>query len=544
MKHILQSVSRYFLLTAGLFFLLVPAHATSLKALDAHASITEYLGPETCVACHEGEAQAAHASVHYQQSGSTPYVTNIDGSAGKTDKAFNTYCGTPVTSPRATCAGCHVSNGKYPTAVPTTDQLNNVDCMMCHQDNYARIAAPPYEFIPATDASGLPRTLSLPVEDETGFSFVPNEDKMSISILEAARTVHPTTRASCLRCHAKASGSDGGKRGDMSTVSIDPPVSSDVHMSSHGENMSCSECHDAGNHRVRGRGLDLRPSDTSEMFTCAKCHTDAPHKGSSSDIASIDTHANRVACQTCHIPSFAKDISTELSRDWEQPHFSPTACNGQGAWVPGEIRANNVTPSYKWFDGSSYVYAMGQVPTAREDGMLAMGVPNGSVNSAMAKIYPMKEHTSTVAQHDASGVLIPHSTFDYFAYGDFDKAVKEGMSTLGISGSYTMKQVHTYQTINHGVEDDSSALKCGSCHAELSQTSGIPLRMNLVSDLGYALKGSKEEVCTQCHKAKRAEGFKSTHKKHVSDKKYDCSVCHDFTRPERGLSTQISHSEP
>ena len=210
--------------------------------------------------------------------------------------------------------------------------------------------------------------------------------------------------------------------------------------------------------------------------------------------------------------------------------------------MPSEIRANNVTPTYKWFDGSSKVYAIGQVPAAREDGMLAMGEPNGTVNSSMAKIYPMKEHTATVAQHDASGVLIPHSTFDFFAFGDFDKAVKVGMNSLGISGSYTMKQVHTYQTINHGVEGDSSALQCGSCHSELSQSSGIPLRMNLVSDLGYALKGPKEQVCTQCHENKEPIDFRTTHKKHVTDKKYDCSTCHDFTRPERGLSTQISFS--
>lgn len=543
MKRLLQTDTSYLLLSFALLFLLGPVHATSLEALEAHATITEYTGPETCVGCHEAEANAAHASVHYQQNGSTPYVTNIDGKAGKTEKAYNSYCGTPVTSPRSTCAGCHVSNGKYPTEVATTEQLNNVDCMMCHQENYARIAAPPYELIPATDASGLPRTLQLPLEDETGFSFIPNEAKMTISTLEAARTVHPTTRATCLRCHAGASGSNGGKRGDMSTITIDPPVSSDVHMSSHGENMNCSECHNAGNHRVRGRGLDLRPSDTAERFTCAKCHTDTPHEGSSGDTASINAHANRVACQTCHIPTFAKDISTEMSRDWQQPHFSATACNGQGAWVPGEIRASNVTPAYKWFDGSSYVYAMGQVPTARDDGMLAMGVPNGSVNSAMAKIYPMKEHTSTVAQHDASGTLIPHSTFSFFASGNFDKAVQDGMKTMGISGSYTMKQVHTYQTINHGVEGGDSALQCGNCHTELSKTSSIPSRMNLVSDLGYELKGATEQVCTQCHKIKEPKGFEVIHTKHVKDKKYDCSVCHNFTRPERGLSTQITQSE-
>ena len=543
MKCILLTVTPYFLLAVGALFQFSPVYATSQEALAAHETITEYIGPETCVVCHEAQAQAEHASVHYQQTGPTPNVPNISGYAGKTDKAFNTYCGTPVTSSRATCAGCHVSYGKYPTDVATTDQLNNVDCMMCHQENYARIAAPPYELVPATDENGLPRTLRVPVEDETGFSYMPNESKMTISILEAARTVHPTTRATCLRCHAGASGSNGGKRGDMSTVTIDPPVASDIHMSSHGENLSCSDCHDADNHRVRGRGLDLRPNDTAERFTCARCHTDTPHKESNKEVASLDTHASKVACQTCHIPSFAKDISTELSRNWLQPHYSPTACNGQGAWVPGEVRASDVTPTYKWFDGTSYVYALGQVPPLREDGMLAMGVPNGSVDSANAMIYPMKEHTSTVAQHDASGVLIPHSTFSFFATGDFDQAVQDGMSKTGMSGSYSMVQVHTYQTINHGVEDDESALKCTNCHSDISEKNTAPLVMNLVADLGYELKGDKQQVCSQCHKDKEPKGFQAMHKKHVADKQYDCSVCHNFSRPERGLITRISQSQ-
>jgi len=32
-----------------------------------------------------------------------------------------------------------------------------------------------------------------------------------------------------------------------------------------------------------------------------------------------DLHASRVACQSCHIPRFAKDVPTELARDWQSP---------------------------------------------------------------------------------------------------------------------------------------------------------------------------------------------------------------------------------
>ena len=166
-------------------------------------------------------------------------------------------------------------------------------------------------------------------------------------------------------------------------------------MSSHGEDLTCSDCHSAGNHLFRGRGLDLRPNDTgvANLFTCAECHSATPHDDfSESSSKSLDKHASRVACQTCHIPTFAKDISTEIVRDWTQTHFSEKACGGRGGWLPFEGRASNVTPTYRWFDGTSEVYILGQIPGENADGEKAFGIPHGAVDSAGAKIYPMKEH--------------------------------------------------------------------------------------------------------------------------------------------------------
>ena len=508
------------------------AKPISPQAAQAHSQIMEYTGPETCVACHETEAQQMHASVHYQQSGMTPNVTNIEGPAGKGNGAFNNYCGSISTSPFFTCAGCHVGNGLPPTPEMTTEQLNNIDCLMCHQDDYARTGAPPYEDVVVTGADGLPTSISIPVE--ATFRFMPNEPKMNISILEAARTVHPTTRKTCLRCHAGASGSNGGKRGDMSTATINPPLHSDVHMSPEGHNIVCSDCHDAGNHRVDGRGLDLRPNDTANALSCTKCHDAGPHSQ-----ANLDQHTDHIACQTCHIPSYAKDISTEMVRDWTVPHFSTKACGGRGGWLPEEVRDSNVIPAYRWFDGTSQVYALGQIPTENAAGEKEFGVPNGDVTEQAAKIYPMKEHRSVSAQHDASGEMIPHSTFEFFTTSSFDLAVEEGMQRVGMQGSYSLTPVHTYQTINHGVENSGNALQCNDCHDGVNGAAGRA-RMNLQADLGYELKASQDQVCTECHEAKEPKSFILMHRKHVEDKKIDCGLCHNFSRPERGLITNIS----
>ncbi|HEY9050141.1 MAG TPA: cytochrome c3 family protein, partial [Gammaproteobacteria bacterium] len=490
-RSLFNSNLTLFVLLLGLSLISLNAYALGAKPISpeaarAHSEITEYTGPETCVACHEEEAQQMHLSVHYQQTGPTPNVPNILGTAGKSEGAFNTYCGSIRTSPFFTCAGCHVGNGLPPSPEMTSEQLNNIDCLMCHQDDYARIGAPPYQDYEVVGSDGNPATISIPI-DET-FRFMPDESNMGISILQAARTVHPTTRKTCLRCHAGASGSDGGKRGDMSSVTINPPKSSDIHMSPDGENIVCADCHAADNHRVMGRGLDLRPNDVAEALNCTKCHDSRPHEDRR-DIASLDDHTLRVACQTCHIPTYAKDISTEMVRDWTVPHFSTKACGGRGGWLPDEVRQRNVIPSYRWFDGTSQVYVLDQIPTENANGEKEFGVPNGNVNSAGAKIYPMKEHRSVSAQHDASGRMIPHSTFTFFTTSSFDQAVREGMNQEGMDDSYSLVNVHTYQTINHGVEDEDNALRCSDCHAAYNRNR-TPSRIDLKADLGYALKAS------------------------------------------------------
>lgn len=525
---------------AGSVRLYLPSVVGSPAEALGHKAITSYTGPETCVACHRTEAQQAHNSTHYQLTGATPNVPNISGNAGKGEGGMNTYCGAISTSRDVTCAGCHAGYGQKPVAEASEAQLDNIDCLMCHQAAYARKPAGPYEQVPAKGQDGKPRMLSLPIETEKGFHFMPDEAKMPISLVDAARTAGPTTRATCLRCHANAGGGDGTKRGDLSSADADPTLTHDLHMSPQGHDMTCSDCHDAGNHRVSGRGLDLRQNDVTWALTCAKCHGSRPHKDyNPREGESMDAHAARVACQTCHIPVFGKDVSTELARDWRTAVWWPAAFNGQGGWKPEEERATNVVPSYRWFDLTSNVYLLGQSPVQNADGEYVFGAPRGSVSSSGAKIYPMKEHRSVAARHDGTGQMIPHSTEVFFRTGDFAQAVAAGAADVGLAGPYTVVGVHTFQTINHGVESADRALACSACHADTSgggdERSVEPPRMDLVGALGYGLKGPMQTVCSVCHEPETPEGFVEMHDKHVGDKGYDCVWCHNFSRPERGL---------
>jgi hypothetical protein len=561
----------------------------------AHATITEYVGPATCVACHSTQAQDVFHSVHYQWSGPTPNVFNIPGNAGKGEGGFNTYCGTPVSSPSVTCGSCHGGYGKTTSSTESAEQLNNIDCLMCHQENYKRKWAAPYPqgdfnydryvngpdyallaasfsqtdgglvdldqngiidlvdvslfssyFLDCTDPNppcdfeymqsltftdylGTDHTWQLPIEDAQGnFQYGPDEASMSISILEAARTVHLPTKVTCLRCHAYAGGGDGVKRGDLSSVSADPGITSDFHMSSLGANKKCRDCHQFQNHKVQGRGLDLRPNDRPEMLTCTSggCHVTQPHSS-----GTYNRHTARLACQTCHIPKYAKDVGTEVQRDWNTPLWSGGPLGGQGGYKPGETHGSDLIPTYKWFDGTSNVYVLGQTAQQDANGDYVLADPNGFVDTANAMIYPMKVHRSNTALHDATGQLIPHSTFKYFVTGDMAQAVQDGMDYAGLTGAWSMVNVINYQTINHGVEPKTNALYCGRCHEGYTLNGGDErLAIDFQGELGYELKDDPTVVCIQCHNFRNSNGFRDTHERHVIHNTFDCSWCHNFSR--------------
>lgn len=515
---------------------MVLAWPCGLRAADnpAHLGISEYWGTFTCLACHEDEAIDTFFSVHYQWSGPTPRTVNMQGRAGKGARVFNTYCGTPETSLKSTCYSCHIGSGLMPGASIDYGQILNIDCLLCHQDAYRRTAGPATETVTYADYQGVNRTWTLPYEDAAGNrEYVPDPANMSISLIQAARSVHSPTRAACLRCHAHAGGGDGTKRGDLSSVSAGPPLASDVHMSPQGENYSCQACHTFTHHQVKGRGLDLAPSDQPDYMDCTSCHTASPPHADTR----LAKHLGRVACQTCHIPKFARDMSTELRRDWTVPVWAPSMFGGQGGFKPQEVRASDVTPTYAWYNGTSTIYELGQTAVKNAGGEYETAAPRGSITSYRAQIYPMKEHRSVSALHKATGQLIPHATSTYFLTGDWNRAVTEGMAQAGLGGAWETVGVHNFQTINHGVVPKAGAFTCGKCHAYYA--GGQPTVMNLQGSLGYAIKSPKATLCASCHDYENSN-FSSVHSRHVDRYLYDCSYCHNFTRPERNLKKPSS----
>lgn len=163
----------------GVFSLLLKSSHTStlLPALQGgHEAILEWNGTSTCLACHMEEAQQVFASSHYQWLGETPYMTNGPNLQGKLDLGVNSYC-INITGNWNGCGACHVGLGLRPDVTQSMTQLENIDCLICHQQEYKRIKV-----------NGV---------------FVADEANMSISMVKAAQTVHLPTRATCVQCHAK-----------------------------------------------------------------------------------------------------------------------------------------------------------------------------------------------------------------------------------------------------------------------------------------------------------------------------------------------------
>ena len=252
----------------------------------------------------------------------------------------------------------------------------------------------------------------------------------------------------------------------------------------------------------------------------------------SEDGTYVDRHVARVACQTCHIPTYAKDAAdtsaseaTEVYRTWLETHSDAPPFH------PVMAKANELMPEYLFWNRFSNNYLLGDVAVLDSDtGRYPTSRPLGDVGDADSKLYAFKYKTAQQPMANSTGQLIALDTSVFFATGDAAAATEQGLANMGLGADepYSWVETDTYQMLNHEVSPSGQALECGDCH-------GSTARMDLQGDLGYGLKASLDDLCVQCHGYKSSKGFTENHDKHVKDKKYDCSWCHQFSRPELGL---------
>jgi len=505
-------------------FTVAKAPTFVIGPIPAHNTITKYEGSVTCISCHAKEATDMINSLHSKWKAPTPELTNTNGAElGKGKGGINTFCTYAMSSKNA-CFTCHVrSDGNAPHPAEAKD----VDCLMCHSDTYQRkFVTDPTNTKTVTNVLGETKTYVFGKVDSLGnYIIEPDYSKMptGTNMVNVARTVHLPTNTSCLRCHATAGGGDWTKRGDMGLNSASPTADQDVHLSQNGARLACIDCHAALNHKIAGRGIDLRGTEATAP-TCEACHTSAPHAD-----ATLNRHAaGQVSCQVCHIRQFAKGGATEMSRDFTKPVWSTAPNSGQGGFIGTEIKQANVQPEYVWFDGTSNVYNVGETIAAGPDGVYHMAKANGAPFDGKSSVVPIKRHLSVMPLH-TSGKMVPPAIMWMFLTGRFDDAVQEGMKEQGMTGGYTLVKADAEMLITHGVEPKAKAPSCIECHNNLGTT---PDGTGLVpfTKLGYHTVPNAVKSCNLCHEQKSL-GWAATHQQHRDH--LSCSSCH--TKEPTGL---------
>lgn len=514
------------------FLLTARCLKTSFTAIEQEATpdpgshaerIASYEGTATCLSCHMAEAMEFHASDHYQWQASTVDLLDPPAPAMGKRGSINDYCTYPdinwlglLTTADGRkvdggCAKCHAGLGLAPEATATDEQLRNIDCLVCHAPDYQRTVA---ETAPDV------------------FRLVPDTQKMAVSLLAAAQHVVRPGAVQCLGCHTKSGGGNNFKRGDIEEFHKSPTREFDVHLaavSDGGAGLACTDCHLTENHRIAGRGSDLMGRDSATAVTCVRsgCHSQTPHATSD-----LNKHTAKVNCTVCHIPSYAKVAATDVHRDFSQP--GELSLSSQ-LYEPHMERQNGLTPVYRFWNGTSAFYFYGDAAVAPQGGRMAVSRPEGGIAAAGAKLYAFKYHQAEQARDVASGSLIPLKMGILFSTGNATQAVAVGAATVGFGSAGTdFVSTERYQGLFHGVEPKENALACADCHTEQGGT-----RLDFAA-LGYAPLNPNLSTCsTGCHSSKADDAlewkslgvfFTSLHRKHVTDRHYDCSRCHGFSR--------------
>ena len=490
----------------------------SILLEGSHANrFASYEGTATCLACHTPEAMAVHGSVHYQWKGDTQETVGLKpGDAGK-QGGINDFCIYPdinwigkLTNISGQlvdggCAKCHVGLGQKPEPEASVNQLENIDCLVCHSEAYKR-----------------------KVEMVDGaYRFVPDTEKMAVGTLQAAVDITLPSNGRCLNCHTKAGGGNNFKRGDLEEAHRNASRSFDVHLASKqngGAGLNCVDCHTTVDHRIAGRGTDLRPLDSLDEVSCEKCHGNTPH-----DDRTLNQHTNRVNCTVCHIPTFAREAPTDMDRDWRQPG---ELNESTGLYEPFNKKMDHVIPEYHFFNGTSYFYQFGDTAIPEENGIITMSAPMGSITDSGARIYAFKHHLGNQPIDPVERRLMPLKIGLFFQSGEIDQAVQKGAEAVGWNyRGHEFARTERFMGLFHEVAPSGEALSCTQCH-------GNGGRMDF-NALGYSPKQTYNgrPLCASCHEDESdewdsSERFTKIHKKHVDDKKYDCSACHIFSKAQ------------
>jgi len=396
----------------------------------------------TCLECHEEQAHDFMKTAHWTWS----RLQEVPGKGlikmGKRH-GINNFC-VGVASNLESCTQCHAGYGWKDDSFDFSDP-SLVDCLVCHDTTrqYKRLAG-------------------------TG-----GHADLSSDLELIAQKVGAPGRHNCGSCHFYGGGGHAVKHGDLEKSLIDADSGLDIHMDKDGLNFSCQTCHVTEKHNIPGHSMADSPAGGNPVL-CTNCH-----EGSIHEKPMLNQHAKTVACQTCHVPSFARAEPTKTEWDWsaaaQQGRDAEYIKEGVPRYLPYKgnfLWDTNIEPNYAWFNGKANIYTWGE--KINPDEVIALSSPIGKKSDNGAKIYPFKIHRGRQIYDSVNNYLInPHLSGEtgFWEKMDWQTSATIGMQARGLdySGEYDFANTVMYWRINHMVEKAARALQCRDCHGREQQ---------------------------------------------------------------------------
>jgi octaheme c-type cytochrome (tetrathionate reductase family) len=397
-----------------------------------------------CISCHTERHTEVMKSSHWNWAREEYIEGRGIRYVGKKN-ILNNFC-VGISSNEQSCNKCHIGYGWGDANFDFNDSTR-VDCLACHDNSNT--------YTKKSGGAGMP-------DNAVDLSFV-------------AQRVGKPTRANCGTCHFFGGGGNNVKHGDLEKSLFEAPRDVDVHMASDGVNLQCVNCHKTEKHQMLGKVYSLSSMNRNRS-TCEQCHTETPH-----DNDVINEHTKKVACQTCHIPEYAKVNSTKLSWDWStagklkdgEPYEEKDSL-GDDVYmsIKGSFKwGRHVKPEYVWFNGTANHYLLGD--TIPNDLPVKLNTLNGSYSDPDSKIIPVKIHRSKQIYDTQYRYLIQPKTFankkgegGFWKDFDWNRAATEGMKTVNLpySGKYGFIETEMFWPINHMVSPKANVVQCNECH--------------------------------------------------------------------------------
>jgi octaheme c-type cytochrome (tetrathionate reductase family) len=427
-------------------------------------------GPEVtaaCLSCHTEAGKQFQKTIHWTW---VCPKAEPEAKLGKAGHVVNNFCiAVPGNEPR--CTSCHAGYGWKDKNFDLSVQ-ENIDCLVCHEQTGT------YKKFP-TGAGN-------PVSEPTVFkgnkkTYLPPEWK------KVAQSVDRPTRRNCGTCHFYGGGGDGVKHGDLDSSMMNPSKSLDIHMAVDGSNFNCTRCHETTAHGIAGRCYktpaaedrrSLVDFDKIKRITCESCHTETPHK----TLLKANDHTDKVACQTCHIPEFARVNPTKMWWDWSKagkkkdgkPFVTKDEYGKPNYHTKkGEFRwEKNVKPEYAWFNG----VILNTMVTDKIDpsGVVKLTKLDADRGDPNARIYPFKVHRGKQPYDKINQTMAFPKLFGkkgsgaYWAEYDWKKSIQAGMDYAEVpySGEFDWVETEYLFQITHMVAPKEKALACTECHGK------------------------------------------------------------------------------